>query len=200
MDLFFSLSRIIILFQWNNGCCLFYRCGYSTTNHAMCYPFVPIIIVFLRSLLNYSIIAILLSVVLYHRLWLIIQGIVLSTTLPIIIWSFFPETVFYLELLYWPMGDTRQLIGDLVPIILTGSSSKDDCLPCPSIFLEVLNELCHFFWQTVPITCINIYKNFDGLFHGFDKIFHAPLLLLFKFDILILFLENYKVKKNRIST
>ena len=123
-------SRIIILFQWNNGCCLFFRCGNSTKNHAMWYPFVPIIIVFVIILLNSSIIAILLTVVLYLRLWLIIQGIVLSTIFRS--WS----GIFYLKrfvfgiTIFWSMGDTWQLIGGLVPIILTEIYSEDYCFPC----------------------------------------------------------------------
>ena len=38
---------IIIIFQCNNGSCLFLRCGNYTMNHVMCYPFVPIIFIFL---------------------------------------------------------------------------------------------------------------------------------------------------------
>ena len=70
---FFSIIKII--FRWNNWYCLFFRCGYSTTKHAMCYPFVPIIIVSIRILLNSFIIMILLMVVLYPRMRLIIREI-----------------------------------------------------------------------------------------------------------------------------
>ena len=84
-------SWIRILFQWNDGCCLFFRCGYSTMNHAMWYTLLPIIIVLLIILLNYYIMMILLTVVLYRRLWLIIRLIVLSTSFPITIWYCFTE-------------------------------------------------------------------------------------------------------------
>ena len=63
--IFLSFFLIIrTLFQWNNWRFLFFRCGYSTTNHSMCYPFSPIIIVLVRIFLNYYIIKILLTVVL----------------------------------------------------------------------------------------------------------------------------------------
>ena len=87
-------------------------------NHAMCYPFVPIIIAFVRILLNYYIITIMLTVVLYHRLWLIIRVIVFSTSVPIMILSFFTEKIVFGVTIFWPMGDTQELIGGLVPIIL----------------------------------------------------------------------------------
>ena len=100
-------SIIIILFQWNNGCCFFFRYGYSTTNHDMCYPFDSVIIVFVRSLLNSYIITILLTVVLYCRLWLVIWGITLIIIFPIMILSFFPETIciwnyYILANRWWP--------------------------------------------------------------------------------------------------
>ena len=47
-----GFPRIRILFQWNNGCCFFFKCGYPTKNHAMCYPFVPIIIVFVKNIVE----------------------------------------------------------------------------------------------------------------------------------------------------
>ena len=93
MNLLVSFYWIWIFSQYNNGCCLFFRCGYSTMNHAMCNPFLPIIIIFVIILLNSSIMKILLTVVLHRRLWLIIRGIVLSTSLPIMIWYFFTETI-----------------------------------------------------------------------------------------------------------
>ena len=139
--------------QWNNGC--FFRYAYSSKNHVMCSPFVPSIIIFGRSLFYYSIMNILLTVIVYGRMWLIIRGIVFSTRLPIMIWCFSPK-LFVLEItIFFPMGDTWLLISDLLPIILTKSSSKDDCLTCSSIFLE-----------------------------GFDEIFHAFLLLLLLLDII----------------
>ena len=97
MNLLGFLSWIRIIFQWNNGCFLFFRCGYYTMNHAMCSPFVPIIIIFWRSLLNSSIMTILLMVVVYIRLWLIIRLIVLSTIFPIIIGSLFTKTICFLN-------------------------------------------------------------------------------------------------------
>ena len=130
---------IRIIFQWNNGCCFFFRCGYSTINHAMRNPLSPITTVFVISLLNYSIMKILLTVFLHHRLWSIILGIVLSTHLPIMIWSFFTGTICIWNCYIWPMGDTWQLIGGLLPIILIESYSKHDFLPCLSIFLEGFN-------------------------------------------------------------
>ena len=114
-----SFSRIIILFQWNNGCCLFFRCGYITTNHDICYTFVPKIIFFVIRLLNSYIIMILLTVVLYPRLCLIIQGIMLSRIFPIVIWSFSLKLFVSRITLFSTMGDSLQLIGGLVPISLT---------------------------------------------------------------------------------
>ena len=84
----YFFSRIRILFQRNNRCWLIFRCGYSTTNNATCYPFVPIIIILKITFLNSSIIKILLTVVLYRKMWLIIHGILLFTILPITIWFF----------------------------------------------------------------------------------------------------------------
>ena len=71
--------------------------------------------------------------------------------------------------IFWPMGDTWQFIGGLVPIILMKSSSKDDCFPCSSIFLEGFNE---------------ILEGFDELLNVFDELSHVLLLLLLKLDIL----------------
>ena len=104
MNLFSSIIRIF--FQWNNGCCLSFRCVYSTTIYAMLYSFVHIIIIFVRILLKYSITRMLLTVVLYHRLWLIIQGIVLSTILPIMIWYFSLKRFLFGVTIFWPMGTT----------------------------------------------------------------------------------------------
>ena len=142
-------------------------------NHDMCYPFVPMIIVFLRSLLNYSIMTILLKVVLYRRLWLIIQVIVLSTSLTIMIWYFSMKLFLFWITTFWQMGDTWKLIGVLVPIVLTEYSSKDDCLPCSSTFLEGFNELFHRFDEIFHALSSIFLEYFDELFHWFDELFHA---------------------------
>ena len=60
------------------------------------------------------------------------------------------------------MRDTLLLIGGLVPIIITESSSKDEYFSCSPIFLEV----------------------FDELFHGFDELLYEILLLLLLLEIL----------------
>ena len=96
---------------------MFFRCGYSTMNHAMCYPFVLIITIFVRSLFNFSIMMIPLTVVLYHRLWLIIWGIMLSTRFPIMNWYFSLKLFVFGITIFWPICETWQLIGGLVPII-----------------------------------------------------------------------------------
>ena len=93
-------------------------------------PLFPIIIVFVRNLSNSSIITIILKVVLYRRLLLIIQVIILSKIFPIMIWYLPLKQLVFVVTIFWPMDDTLQLIGGLVPIILTESSSKDYCFPC----------------------------------------------------------------------
>ena len=47
---FFPWIRII--FQWNNGCCLFSRCMYSTMNHAMCLSLCPYHNIFCKKLVE----------------------------------------------------------------------------------------------------------------------------------------------------
>ena len=93
--------------------------------------------------------------------------------------------------MFLPMGDSQQLIGGLIPIILTASSSKDDCLPCSSIFLEGCNELYHFFDKLFQSLASIFFEEFDEMFHGFGERFHAILLLLLKLDILKLDLKKY---------
>ena len=118
--------RIIILFQWTNGCCFFLRCVYSTTNHTMCYPFVPIIIVSYKKLVE----------IFYH------YDTVDSGSLTLVVVDnmgnrvvynfsdhdmvFFTDFFIFVIYIFWPMGGTCQLIGGLVPIILTESSSNDN--------------------------------------------------------------------------
>ena len=85
---------------------------------------------------------------------------------------------------FWPMGDTQQLIGGLVPIILTESSSKDDCLSCSSIFLEGFNELFHCFDELFHALSSIFLEWLDEMFHRFDENSHALLLLLLNLDTL----------------
>ena len=165
--------RTRIFFQWNNGCYLFFRCGYLTMNHAMCYPFVPIITFFVRSLLNSSIIMILLTVVLYRRLWLIIWGILLFTTFWSLSGLFFLKWFVFRTTTFWKMDDTWKLIGGLVPITLTELFSKDDCLTCSPIFLEGFNELYRLFDILFKSLASIFWKVFDELFHGFNELLHA---------------------------
>ena len=105
----------------------------------------------LRSLLNYSIMTIILTVVLYRRLWLIIQGIVLSTSFPIMIWYFSLRLFVFRITIFWPMGDTWQLIDGLAPIVLMESSSKDDFCHVHQYFWKgLMNCYMHFhkhFWK-----------------------------------------------------
>ena len=146
-----------IIFQCNNGCCMFFRCVYSDINHAMCSPLVLIIIIFGRSLFNSSIITILLMAVVYGRFWLIIRGIVLSTRFPIMIWYFFTKTIFLGITVFWPMGDTWLLIGVLVPIILTESSSEDYFCHVHQYFGEGLMRFSvHFYCCCCSCTSLNI--------------------------------------------
>ena len=165
------------MFQFNNLCCLFLRCIYSTMNHSMCYPFVPIIIIFVRILLNYYTMAILLTVVLYCRFFLVIEGIMLFTIFPIVIWYFSLKWLVFVITIFWPMGDIWQLIGGLVPIILSRSSSQDNFLTCSSIFLEGFDELFHWFYELFHALSSICLKGFDELFHSFDELFHTLLLL-----------------------
>ena len=94
------------IFQWNNGCFVFFRCGYSITNHVICSPFVPIKIIFGRRLLNYSFMKTMLTVVVYGTLSLIIQGIALSMRFPIMIWYFSLKRFVFGIIIFWQMGDT----------------------------------------------------------------------------------------------
>ena len=95
------LSWIIIILQWNNECFVFSRCGYSTMNHVMCPPLVPIIIIFERSLLNYSTMKIMFTMIVYGRLWLIIIWIV---WLPIMFWYFLLKWSVLGTTIFWPNG------------------------------------------------------------------------------------------------
>ena len=92
------------------------------------------------------------------------------------------------------MGDTSLLIGVPVPTILIESLSKDDFLPCSSIFLEGFDELFHWFDELFCSLSSIFVEGFNELFHGFDELFHALLLLLLKLDTLK---PNYSEKLQR---
>ena len=80
-------------------------------------PLFPIIIVFVRNLSNSSIITIILKVVLYRRLLLIIQVIMLSKMFLIMIWYPPLKQLVFVVTIFWPIDDTFILIGGLLPII-----------------------------------------------------------------------------------
>ena len=168
----------------------FFRFGFSTTNHAMCYPYAPIIIIFCKKLVEFF----------YHEITItsgsVIQVVVDNTRNPVVyeiahynLFFFHWNNLFFWITIFWPMGDTWQLIGGLVSIILTESSPKNN-FSCSFIFLEWFNELLHVF---------------DELFHarlsifldGFDELLQTLLLLSLKLDMIKLnFFDKFtKTKK-----
>ena len=163
---------------------MFFRYGYYTMNHAMCPPFVPIIFIFVNKLVE----------LFYHGDTVhngSVPQVVVDNTRNRVVYDisdydlvFFHWNDFFGIPICCPMSDTWQLIGGLLPIILTRSSSKDDYLPCSSIFLEGFDELFHWFDELFCSLSSIFVEGFNELFHGFDELFHSLLLLLLKLAIL----------------
>ena len=76
------------------------------------------------------------------------------------------------------MGDTWKLIGGLVPIIPTESSSKDNLFPCSSISLEGFDELFQSFDELFHAFSSIFLEGFDELVCVLDELLYAILLLL----------------------